>query len=100
MSFLFIGFICLTAQKQKKLQPIPLFQSLNLSISQSKVYYTLYISIYTYTPNMLNNLIFSILSNILYTLNVHFIYTNHTLIVHISKEKWEFLGRKVELWME
>ena len=49
---------------------------------------------------MLNNLIFSILSNSLYTLNVHFIYTKHTLIVHISKEKWEFLGRKVELWTE
>ena len=43
---------------------------------------------------MLNNLIFSILPNSLYTLNVHFIYTKHTLIVHISKEKWEFLGRK------
>jgi hypothetical protein len=60
------------------------------------------ISIYTYTLNMINCLIYSVLLYFLYTLYVHFIYTKRTLTVHFSGDecgfsvgKWRFLGRKV-----
>lgn len=60
------------------------------------------ISIYTYTLNVINCLIYSVLLYFLYTLYVHFIYTKRTLTVHFSGDgcgfsvgKWRFVGRKV-----
>ena len=43
-----------------------------------------YVSIYTCTLNLISRLICCMLSNFLYTLNVHFIYTKRTLTVHFS----------------
>ena len=50
-----------------------------------------YVSIYTYTLNMINCLIYSALLYFLYTLYVHFIYTKRSLIVRISGDECGFL---------